>query len=295
MVKVPSLKSSSRSLPSAAARQLGDGRLDAGEAQLVGVAHHRHHQAPVGGDRDADVVVVLVDDRGARGIGVVDLGVDRRVLLERLDRSLHEEAHEAELPPVLLDEGVLVLGADGLDRGEVHLVEGGQHGGGLLRLDQATGDGPAQRRHGHPLGAGAVVDRGSGRSRRLGAGRAADVVRGDAPPHAVPYRAEVDAGLRGDLAAAGRLRSLLGGRGCQAASDAGASLALRAAAGAASRASGAGRARRSMRWSSPPTSRPRPRRARARRRTPARAPRGRPCRSPLPSRTRRTGCNRRAA
>src|SRR3546814_3406266 len=55
-------------------------------------------------DGDADVVVVLVDDLVA-----VDLGVDRRQLLQRGERRLHEEAHEAELDPVLLLEAVLVF------------------------------------------------------------------------------------------------------------------------------------------------------------------------------------------
>jgi hypothetical protein len=53
--------------------------LDVGNAHLVGIAHHRHHQALVGADGDADVAVVLVDD-----VGAVDLGIDRRDFLERM-------------------------------------------------------------------------------------------------------------------------------------------------------------------------------------------------------------------
>ena len=51
----------------------GDGLLDAGEGQHVGIAQHRHDQALVGADRHADVVVVLVDD-----VVAVDLGIDGR-------------------------------------------------------------------------------------------------------------------------------------------------------------------------------------------------------------------------
>ena len=53
--------------------EVGDLLLDVGEAQRVGVAQHRHHQALLGADGHADVVVVLVDD-----VVAVDLGVDRR-------------------------------------------------------------------------------------------------------------------------------------------------------------------------------------------------------------------------
>ena len=52
-----------------------------GEATAVGVAQHRHDQALVGADRDADVVVILVDE-----IVAVDLGVDGGNLLQRLRR-----------------------------------------------------------------------------------------------------------------------------------------------------------------------------------------------------------------
>ena len=67
--------------------ELGDLLLDLGEAQLIGIAHHRHDQALLGADGDADVVVVLVDD-----VVAVDLGVDGRDLLQRDDGRLDEEA-----------------------------------------------------------------------------------------------------------------------------------------------------------------------------------------------------------
>ena len=112
----------------------------------VRVAHHRHHEALLGADRDADVVVVLVDE-----ILPVDLGIDRRNVLQRLDHRLGEEAHEAELRAVLLLEHVLVLAAQVHHRAHVHVVERGQHGGGVLGVLQAARDGLAQLRHLHAL------------------------------------------------------------------------------------------------------------------------------------------------
>ena len=72
----------------------------------VGVAHHRHDEALVGADGDAEVVVVLEHE-----IGAVDLGVDGGNVLQRLHAGFDEEAHEAELAAVLLLERVLVFGA----------------------------------------------------------------------------------------------------------------------------------------------------------------------------------------
>ena len=62
-------------------------------------AQDRHDETALGADRDADVVVVLIDD-----VSAVDLGVHRRDFLERLHAGAHEEAHEAELGAVLLLE-----------------------------------------------------------------------------------------------------------------------------------------------------------------------------------------------
>ena len=155
-----------RGLPKSAMRL-----LDLGDRELVGVAHHRHDEALVGADGDADVVVVLVDD-----VAAVDLGVDGRDLLQRLDAGLHEEAHEAELHAVLLLEHVLVLVAQLHHRAHVDVVERRQHGGGVLRVLQAPRDGLAQLRHPHALFARGVVRRRGragldGRRRAPGAAR----------------------------------------------------------------------------------------------------------------------------
>ena len=47
---------------------------------MVGVAHHRHHEALFGADGNADVIVILVNH-----VGAVDLGIDGGHVLERLD------------------------------------------------------------------------------------------------------------------------------------------------------------------------------------------------------------------
>ena len=115
---------------------------------------HRHHEPALGADGNADMVVVLVDD-----VGAVDLGIDRRDILQRLHAGLHEEAHQAELDAVLLLEGVAILAPERHHRAHVHVVERGEHRRGVLRLLQALGDGLAEPRHAHPLFAGFVLRR----------------------------------------------------------------------------------------------------------------------------------------
>jgi hypothetical protein len=106
-------------------------------------------------------------------------------LLQGRDRRLHEEAHEAELHAVTLLEGVLVLVAQRHDVAHVDLVEGRQHGGGVLRLLQTAGDGLAQARHAHALFARAVLARArlrrGRRLRRLGGERGSTGRRGRRP------------------------------------------------------------------------------------------------------------------
>ena len=70
-------------------------------------------------------------------------------------------------------EGVLVLVAQRHDRAHVHLVEGGQHGGGVLGLLQPARDGLAQAGHAHPLLALVqLARRSAGRRARGGVGGA---------------------------------------------------------------------------------------------------------------------------
>ena len=96
----------------------------------------------------------MVDDLGA-----VDGGVDRRELLQRVGRGLGEEAHEAQLDAVGLLEAFAQLLAHGHHLAQVHLVEGGEHGDGVLGLHHAFGDALADAGHRHALlGTGAAAD-----------------------------------------------------------------------------------------------------------------------------------------
>ena len=65
---------------------------------------------------------------------------------------------------MLLLEDLAVLLAQLHDGRHVDLVEGGQHGGGVLGLQQTLGDALAQTGHGHAL-LGATGQRGYGRNR----------------------------------------------------------------------------------------------------------------------------------
>ncbi len=128
------------------AGELADRLLDAGEAHVLRIAQDRHDEPLLRADRDADVVVVLKDDLVA-----VDLGVDRRHVAQALDRRLHEERHEAEAHAVALLEVVAEFLPDGQDFRHVDLVEGRQHGGGVLGFLQPLRDAAAETRHAHPL------------------------------------------------------------------------------------------------------------------------------------------------
>ena len=78
--------------------------------------------------------------------------------------------------------------ADFHDARHVHLVEGGEHGGGALGFHQPAGDGLASARHAHVLFGALAIDRrlccrlGSGlRRTRAWLDKAFDVLAGDTP------------------------------------------------------------------------------------------------------------------
>ena len=86
-----------------------------------------------------------------------------------LHRRLGEERHEAEAHPVPALEALLVPGAKRDHRLHVDLVEGGQDGGGVLRLDETLRDPPAQPRH-RLAALAAMARRLGGCVRRYGTG-----------------------------------------------------------------------------------------------------------------------------
>ena len=178
-----------------------DRLLDLGERKRIRIAHHRHHQPALGANRDADMIIILVDD-----VGAVDLRVYRRNVFERMHAGLHEEAHEAELHAVLLLEALLVMRAQVHHRAHVHLVERGEHGRRVLRLLQAPRDGLPQPRHAHALFARRIARR-RGRSHADGSRRrchACDRRQQVALHHtavlaAARYARGIDAGLGGQF------------------------------------------------------------------------------------------------
>ena len=115
-------------------------------------------------------------------------------------------------------EAPLIGVAQRQDAAHVHLVEGGQHGGAVLRLLQPLGDALAQARHMHPLlplmGRAGRCGRSRDRRRRcrrlarlprdLGQGRGIGL---DQPTilAAALHAGDVDAGFGDDLAYGGRL------------------------------------------------------------------------------------------
>jgi hypothetical protein len=95
---------------------------------------------------------------------------------------------------VLLLEEVLVFVPQVHDAGHVHLVVGGEHGGGILRVLEAAGDGLAQARHLHALLARRVLggDGRAGEGGRFGGG--GGFRRGGGAGHILLHHAAVAAG-----------------------------------------------------------------------------------------------------
>ena len=112
--------------------KLADPPLDLGEAQAIGVAQHRHDQPFGGADRDADVVVVL-----EHHLVALDLGVDprERLAARRSTALTKNEAMPRPTPWRSLNDCLVAL-AQRHHRRHVDFVEGGEHRGGALRLDQ---------------------------------------------------------------------------------------------------------------------------------------------------------------
>ena len=123
----------------------------------MGVADHRHDKPGGGTSGHAHMHEVLIDD-----IGAVDLGIHLGHFAQGMDAGLGEEGHEAKTHAVLLLEVIFVGVAQRHHLGHVHLVIGGQHRGGVLRIFQAARDGLAQAGHFHPFFARGILGRGRG-------------------------------------------------------------------------------------------------------------------------------------
>ncbi len=149
---------------------LDDLLLDVGQTHGVGITQNRNHQAAIGGNRHADVLVTVIHH-----VVTIDGRVHRREALQGFGGSLGEERHEAKLDTVTLHKAVLVLLAHLHDRPHVHLVKGGQHGCALLGINQSLGDARTQAGHRYALlGTFALADVDFRHtSRRLGCGSTA--------------------------------------------------------------------------------------------------------------------------
>jgi hypothetical protein len=140
------------SLPSRAAlAEPADVLLDLGDRHLVGIAHHRHDEALVGADGDADMGVVLVDDV-VPSISALTAGISFSACVT----ALVKKPMKPSFTPCFFSNRSLYF-AQVHHRLHVHLVEGGEHGGRVLRVLQAARDGLAQAGHLHPLFAASVA------------------------------------------------------------------------------------------------------------------------------------------
>ena len=106
-------------LVAGAVGDIDDGASDAEEVLLFGLLDDRDDEAPVERNGDADVDVLVVEDRFA-----LDGGVDDGVLAQRFDGGAGDEGHEGQLHAVALLVLVLFLLAQLHDAGHVD-AEGG--------------------------------------------------------------------------------------------------------------------------------------------------------------------------
>ena len=80
-------------------------------------------------------------------IGAVNLGIHLWYFVQSMAAGLDEERHESKLCFVFFEEQVLVFAAQRNHGGHVDLIIGGQHGGIVLGVFQALGNGGAEPGH----------------------------------------------------------------------------------------------------------------------------------------------------
>lgn len=126
--------------------EVGNGLLDADHVQALSVSDDGGDETLLGSDGNGDVDVVAVDN-GVAAVRALNGGVDSRDVACGEDAGAREGGHETELDALVLENLVLVELAELHDGGHVDLVEGGQGGGGVLRLLQALGNAEAHAVH----------------------------------------------------------------------------------------------------------------------------------------------------
>ena len=148
-----------------AGTHFGDLLFDASKAHLVSIAQHGYDKAVGRAHGNPHVDVVFINH-----ILPVDFGIDLGNFLQGVDTGFDEKRHEAQLHAVLLFKDIFVGVAQLHHARHVDLVIGGQHGGGVLRVFQALGDGGTQAGHLDALFTGGIVSR-NGRAGDGGRGR----------------------------------------------------------------------------------------------------------------------------
>ena len=132
-----------RELARARARgELGHLLLDIEECHLVRAAKHRHDEPALSADRDANIIVVVIDH-----IAAVNRGIHFGNALERLNAAAREKRHEAQRNAVLGFERVLMLVSDLHHRAHIDFVESREDGGRVLGVNEAFGDTRAKAGH----------------------------------------------------------------------------------------------------------------------------------------------------
>lgn len=119
--------------------QVSDGLLDADQVHALDIAHDRGDKTLLGGNGDTQIDIVPVDD-GVATVLSLDGGIDDGNIAHGQDGSTGKGAHEAQLDASLLEDVILVELAELHQGGHVHLVEGSQGGGRVLRLLEALGN-----------------------------------------------------------------------------------------------------------------------------------------------------------
>mmetsp|Transcript_3365 Transcript_3365/g.5630 ORF Transcript_3365/g.5630 Transcript_3365/m.5630 type:complete len:266 (-) Transcript_3365:648-1445(-) len=111
---------------------------------VLAVSQNGHDEALGGRNGDANV-----DEVSVNHVLSIDDGVDDGLVLEGKGCSLDESRHESKLDVVLLEEEVPILLSQLHVARHVDLVEGGQHGVGVLGLLEPVGDSDSHSAHGH--------------------------------------------------------------------------------------------------------------------------------------------------
>lgn len=119
--------------------EIGNGLLDSNKILAFGVTDNRSDKTLLGGDCNADVNVVAVDN-GVTAVRTLNGSVDSGDILHGKHTSTGEGAHETKLHAGLLEHIVLVQFPELHQRGHVNLVESGKRSGGVLGLLQALGN-----------------------------------------------------------------------------------------------------------------------------------------------------------